>query len=49
MEPARSAARRLAHADAVLITQQGRKIAPETIRGAVRIGRGPRFPRSHGD
>jgi hypothetical protein len=43
MEPARSAARRLAHAEVVLITQQGRTIVPETARGPIRIARGPRF------
>jgi hypothetical protein len=49
MEPARSAARRLAQADVVRITQRGRKIVPETARGPIRIARGPRFGAGTGD
>lgn len=39
MEPARSAARRLAAADLVTITQQGRIVDPSTAKGPIRIRR----------
>ncbi|MZE74965.1 DUF3253 domain-containing protein [Streptomyces sp. SID5789] len=39
MEPARRAARRLAEAGEVTVTQRGRKVDPATARGPVRIRR----------
>ena len=39
MEPARSAARRLAAARQVIITQQGRAVDPATAKGPLRIRR----------
>jgi hypothetical protein len=43
MEPARSAARRLAADGVVTIRQAGREVDPSTAKGAIRIGRGPAF------
>lgn len=43
MEDVRRAARRLAHAGRVVITQQGRTVDPATFRGPIRIARGPGF------
>jgi hypothetical protein len=43
MEDARRAARRLAHADEIVITQKGRPVDPTDFRGPVRLGRGPAF------
>lgn len=39
MEPARSAARRLAASDEVVITQGGRVVDPSTAAGPIRIRR----------
>ncbi|MFJ6700249.1 DUF3253 domain-containing protein [Streptomyces sp. NPDC091272] len=39
MEPARDAARRLVSAGAVEITQSGRRVDPDRIRGPIRIRR----------
>ncbi len=43
MEDARRAARRLAQAGRIIITQRGRPIAPADFRGPVRLARGPAF------
>lgn len=45
MEPVRRAARRLAADGIVEIRQAGRVVDPSTAKGAIRIGRGPRFRR----
>lgn len=43
MERTRRAARRLAADDRVVWTQKGRRVDPGTVKGPVRLGRGPRF------
>lgn len=43
MEDVRRAARRLAHAGRVVITQKGKTVDPATFRGPVRIARGRGF------
>lgn len=43
MEDVRNAARRMAGRDEVVVTQRGARIDPATMRGPVRIARGPRF------
>ncbi len=44
MEPARSAARRMADRDEIVILQRGRRVDPTGARGPIRLGRGSAFP-----
>lgn len=46
MEQTRRAARRLAHRGVVTLTQQGRAVKPEEIRGPIRIARGAEFSKA---
>lgn len=48
MEDVRRAVRRLAALGQVEVRQQGARVDPSTARGAIRVGRGPAFPRSGG-
>ncbi len=48
MEPARCAARRLAHRDRLRITQGGREVDPAEFRGAIRLRLPSATPRAGG-
>lgn len=43
MEPARSAGRRLAARDRIVVQQRGRRVDPARARGPIRFARGARF------
>ena len=44
MEPARRAGRRMAERGEIAVLQRGRPVDPTAVAGAIRFGRGRRFP-----